>query len=47
MAHGDPLRAKEIYETLDEEWYTYWHVWRAERMKEKIPDTIVGMFQKE
>ena len=28
MANGDPLRAREIYEELSEEWHHYWIAWR-------------------
>lgn len=47
MAHGDPLRAKEIYETLDETWWERWIVWHNEKHKAKIPDSIVGMYSKD
>lgn len=46
MAHGDPLRAKEIFETLDAEWFGYWAVWMSERRKAKIPDWVVGIITK-
>jgi len=35
MANGDPLRAREIYEELDEEWYHYWIAWRNARAGKK------------
>jgi hypothetical protein len=47
MAHGDPLRAKEIYNEIDEEWFKWYLVWRAETHKAKVPDYIVGMYAKE
>jgi len=47
MAKGDPLRAKEIFDTVDAEWFERALVWMAERRKAKQPDFIVGMFNKE
>lgn len=46
MAHGDPLRAKEIFETLDAEWFNYWLVWMSEKRKTKTPDWVVGVLTK-
>jgi len=47
MAKGDPLRAKEIYNELDEEWFMRWLAWRKETRKAKVPDLVVGMFAKD
>jgi predicted transcriptional regulator len=35
MAHGDPLRAKEIFENLDGEWFFRWIAWRNEKKRGK------------
>jgi hypothetical protein len=45
MAHGDPLRAKEIYESLNEEWTRRWLIWRKETHDAKIPDYMVGFYR--
>jgi len=47
MAHGDPLRAKEIYTKLDKVWYRRWMIYKSERATAKVPDEIVGMYNKE
>jgi hypothetical protein len=47
MAKGDPLRAREIFEQVDEEWFQWWLVWRAETRKAKVPDMVVGFYAKE
>lgn len=44
MANGDPLRAKEIYQQIDEEWFMRWSVWKTEKAKTKTPDLVVGMY---
>jgi len=31
MANGDPLRAAEIFERIDETWYMRWMAWREEK----------------
>jgi hypothetical protein len=46
MARGDPLRAKEIFENIDEEWTLRWSVWRDETRKAHIPDFMVGLYNK-
>lgn len=30
MAEGDPLKAREIFESLPETWYAYWLAWKTE-----------------
>jgi hypothetical protein len=35
MSNGDPLRAREIYEGLSEEWYYYWIGWRNAKAGKK------------
>jgi hypothetical protein len=30
MAKGDPLRAREIYNELDAEWWFRWKAWKSE-----------------
>jgi len=47
MAKGDPLRAKEIFETIDEEWFQRTLVWRKETHAAKVPDFVVGMYGKD
>jgi len=47
MARGDPLRAKEIFDTVDAEWFERAMIWRAETRKAKVPDLVVGMYQKD
>jgi hypothetical protein len=47
LAHGDPIKAKEIYEQVDQVWFERAIVWKLERQKAKIPDSTVGMFAKE
>jgi hypothetical protein len=47
MASGNPLLAKEIYNQIDAEWFERWAVWKAERRKAKVPDSIVGIYSKE
>jgi hypothetical protein len=46
MAKGDPLRAKEIFETLDQVWFERWAIWRRETHNAKVPDAIVGFYGK-
>jgi len=45
MAHGDPLRAKQIYDNLDELWFNCWLIWRKETRDAKVPDWIVGFYK--
>jgi hypothetical protein len=44
MAHGDPLRAKQIFLEVDSEWVDRWMVWRKERARVGIPDYMIGMY---
>lgn len=47
MAHGDPLRAKQIMDEVDGVWVDRWLMWRKERAFVGVPDYTVGMYAKE
>lgn len=42
MADGDPLRAKELFEELDAEWFNRWVVWKKETNEASKSKTKMG-----
>jgi len=45
MASGDPLRAKQIYNEIDAEWFYRYITWKSEKIKTRTPDSVVGMYK--
>lgn len=40
MANGDPLRAQQIYDDLDEEWYQNWIAWQSAKSGKRKGEPI-------